>query len=58
MPPPLAKFIIPPPALTVMLFEKPWAPFKVGDQAKIKLIHFVIKRMMFHQYFYFEYVTL
>ena len=38
---PPAKFIIPPPSLTVMLFEKPWGLFKGGT--KMKLIHFVIK---------------
>ena len=58
MPLPLAKFTIPAPPLTVMLFEKPWALFKVGDQRKMKLIHFVIKWIVFYQYFYFQYVTL
>ena len=55
---PLAKFIIPLPPLTVMLLEKPWALFKVWDQPKMKLIHFVIKWIKFYQYFYFQYVTL
>ena len=58
IPLPLAKFIIPAPPLTVMLFEKPWALFKVGDQPRMKLIHFVIEWIMFYQYFYFQYVTL
>ena len=55
---PLAKFIILLPPLTVMLFEKRWALFKMWDQPKMKLIHFVIKWIIFYQYFYFQYVTL
>ena len=43
IPLPLVKIIIPHPPLTVMLFEKPWALFKMRDQTKMKLIHFVIK---------------
>ena len=43
IPLPLAKFIIPHPPLTVMLFEKACVLFKAWDQPKMKLIHFVIK---------------
>ena len=28
-----------------------------GGQPKMKVIHFVIKWIMFYQYFYFQYVT-